>query len=205
MIDPTQEQVDALTELLNIGVGRGATVLNTMLASHILLRVPYVRLMQASDLMEEIEKLGKDRLATVNLRFKGAFSGMVELVFPEKDASTLISAVTGEEPLADDLDTLRAGALCEVGNVVLNSVMGTISNMLSLGFTYSVPIFAEGNSVELWRQEDAGDETILLFARTFFQIEKFKIEGSIIVFLQIGALDTLLSAVDSYIASVSGN
>jgi chemotaxis protein CheC len=153
--------------------------------------------------MAEIEKLGQDRLATVNLSFRGTFSGMVELVFPEKDASTLITALTGEDPVAEDLDALRAGALCEVGNVVLNSVMGAISNMLKLSFTYSVPVFADGASTDLWTNKGISKDTVLLFARTFFEIEKYQIEGSIVVFLQIGALDRLLSAVDAYVESMS--
>ncbi len=45
-----------------------------------------------------------------------------------------------------DMDALRAGTFCEVGNIVLNGVMGSISNMLNFDFDYSVPEYLETNS-----------------------------------------------------------
>lgn len=198
-MNATPEQIDALTELFNIGVGRGATVLNAMLNSHVVLRVPFIRTMESDSLLEEIRKLDRDLLATVNMRFKGAFSGSAELVVPDEDASKLVTVLTGEEPLADDMDALRAGTLCEIGNIVLNSVVGAISNVLGLDFHYSVPTFAEGNYEALWTLGDVPANSTILFARTWFMVENLKVNGNIVLFLQVGALDQLLAAIDGYV------
>jgi chemotaxis protein CheC len=55
-MDLTADQIDALKELINIGIGRAAGVLNTMLHSHIRLRVPVVEIFSPSALKEEMQR-----------------------------------------------------------------------------------------------------------------------------------------------------
>jgi chemotaxis protein CheY-P-specific phosphatase CheC len=46
------EQLDALRELINIGIGRAAGVLNEMLSAHIQLYVPDVEILSAEESRE---------------------------------------------------------------------------------------------------------------------------------------------------------
>ena len=48
------EEIDALRELINIGVGRAAGALNDMVGAHVELRVPSVRLVSTADIKEVI-------------------------------------------------------------------------------------------------------------------------------------------------------
>ena len=139
----TKKQIEGLKELINIGVGRGASVLNTMLDSHIHLDVPSLKIMDSQSFAREIKKFGDHRLAAVELDFKGLFSGSAQLVFPTATASSLVTALAGEESVHMDMDALRAGTLTEIGNIVLNGVIGSIANLLKLTFDYSVPIYLE--------------------------------------------------------------
>ena len=192
-MNPTALQLDALSELINIGVGRSADVLNTMLNSHIDLQVPFVKILLSDDFRKEIEALGSDSLSAVHLAFKGTFSGTAQLIFPAATASKLVTTVTGEEVRSESLDEIRSGTLCEIGNIVLNGLMGSISNVLKMQLKYSVPTYLEGKieNLTLARGNMASDTKILL-ARTHFTIKELKIEGDIIVFFETGALDALL-------------
>ena len=134
----TLSHIDALQELVNIGVGRAAGVLNDMLASPIQLNIPEVRLLTPEELKLELKnQFGDSLLATVQLSFSGSFSGTAELVFPTESAATLVSVLTGEAPGTPDLDVVKIGALLEIGNIVLNGIMGSLSNALIEHLDYS--------------------------------------------------------------------
>ncbi len=179
---------------MNIGVGRGASVLNTMLNSHITLQIPFVKMLSCDELKAELDMVGKDRLASVNLLFKGLFSGNAKLLFPSESALKLVTALTGEEPNASDLDSILAGTLSEIGNIVLNSVMGSISNLLQLSLSYSVPNYIEGNVNSLFNMDKIAPKADILLARTRFIIEEFNVEGDIVIFFEVGSFDKLLAS-----------
>ena len=193
----TIEQIDSLREIINIGVGRGADVLNTMLNSHISLQVPFVKVLSKEELEEEMKGHEKNQLSVVRLGFKGNTSGSSELIFTSESASKLITAFTGEESESFDLDSIRAGTLTEIGNIVLNAVVGSISNMLNLHLKYSVPNYMEGNTKNLF-PKDIDPDSVILLAKTRFKIEEFKIEGDIALFFELGGFDLLLNSIDKF-------
>ena len=192
----TANELDVLTEMINIGMGRGANVLNAMLDSHIQLTVPEVRFLSLEELHEEMKIHGNGRLSAVNLPFSGKIKGNAELIFPSESASNLVAVFTGEEVEAVDLDSIRAGALCEIGNVVLNAVMGSVSNLLKLRFNYTVPNYLEGTFDTLLPEYDSSAESSILLVRTRFLIQELEIQGDIVLFLKVGSFEKLLMAID---------
>lgn len=201
----TPKQIDALTELFNIGIGRGASVLNTMLSSNIRLQVPSVKVLSSIELKSEMEKIGGSRIAAVDLRFEGKFSGTAQLIFPADTAGALVTTLVGEEPTDLDIDSIRAGTLCEVGNVVLNGVMGTIANLLELQFSFSLPGYVEETADNLFGTDIINSSNVIVFARTRFVIEELDIEGDILLFLEVKALHELLEAIEYYSADTENS
>lgn len=194
---PTLEQIDVLKELINIGVGRAAGMLNDMLQSRVYLQVPYVKIFSPTTLQAEIEELGNEKLSTVRLTFRGPFSGIASLVFPPDSAGKLVDILTGEEPGQTDLDSIRIGTLTEVGNIILNGVMGSIGNVLEKHINYSVPTYLENNIEQLLLAENVDMDTTILLAHTRFSIEQLQIEGDIILLFEVGSFDALLEAIDA--------
>ena len=140
----TNDQVDALKELVNIGVSRAARMLNEMVDSRIVLEIPYIKILSAADLQQElVQKFDHDCFAAVGQSFTGSFSGVIELVFPTQSASKLVSVITGENIGSPDLDAVKMGTLSEIGNIVINSVMVSISNVLKQHMNYALPIYLE--------------------------------------------------------------
>jgi len=200
-MNPSAEQIDGLRELINIGVGRAASILNTMLASHIVLQVPFVKFLNPGDFKNEIEYLGREHLAAVELGFKGIFSGSSQLIFTAETAHKLVTTLVGDNPVdEDDIDVIKAGTLSEIGNIVLNGVMGSISNMLKIHLDYSVPNYLEGNADALLLRPgiESPDRTIIL-ARTRFFVEKLQIDGDIALFFEVIIFNKLLDAVKSLV------
>lgn len=198
IVDLGPDHVDALEELVNIGVGRAAGVLNHMLASHVRVHVPEVRVVGWDEALTLLETIGGDRLATVGQSFDGSFSGVAGLVIPPEPASRLIVLLTGSEHGGDDLDGVRSGTLSEVGNIMLNSVMGSVSNVLGEHLDYGLPSFTEASPEEVLAvllPEGGAEGLVACTAR--FDVAEHVIRGDVILVFASGSLERLLGAIEA--------
>lgn len=194
----TEDQLDALRELINIGVGQAAGMLNEMIEFRIQLEIPMIQLLSPESLQEKLlERFGSEHLSTVKLGFSGSFAGTAELVFPKESAATLVAVLTGEEVESPDLDSLKIGTLSEVGNIVINGVMGSISNVLEQPLRYAVPTYTEDKPEHLISFEDSHKSTAILLAQARFRIEELQLQGDIILFFDIASFRALLSAIEA--------
>jgi len=192
----TPDQIDAIQEIVNIGVGRAASVLNEMLEAPIRLQVPYIKIGSPLDFQSEMEtRLGGERVAAVRQDFSGSFSGLAELVFPTDSASILAAVLTGEELGTPDLDAVRIGTLSEIGNILINSVIGSISNILNQRLDYAIPSYIEDTVENLINVGDNQQDNTILLAQTQFSIEQLQIRGDIILVFEVGSFDVLLDAI----------
>ena len=135
-----------LQELINIGVGKGAQVLNTLLKRHVVLAVPEVTEISTDTL---IDALGIDKtqtLSCVQMGYRGALEGEVQLIFPAETASQMVSLIIGDDYAEEELDFIRQATLTEVGNIVINAVVGTLSNLFGFHLQYTLPAFRGGGS-----------------------------------------------------------
>jgi chemotaxis protein CheC len=196
----TADQLDALQELINIGVGRAASLLNEMVDSHIHLEIPVVKVLTAAEAYQELNtRFHNDSLASVKLNFTGDFYGTAGLVFPTDSASTLVSILTGEEAGSDDLDAVKIGTLSEIGNIVINGVMGSISNVLKQHMKYTLPVYLEATIDNLLLSTHGSDSKILL-AQARFNIEQLELMGDIILIFEVETFDALINAINEEMA-----
>lgn len=193
----TPDQADILRELMNIGVGRAAGMLNEMTDAYVRLQVPSVGIFSALEFKKEMEREGVDRLPAVRLGFKGPFSGTADLVFLPESASKLVAVLTGEEPGTHEFDSVRAGTLNELGNIVISGVMGSMGNLLEKRIEYSLPQYIEDTIENLLKLSNANSDGPILLVRTHFVIEQLQIEGDIMLIFEVGSFDALLAAIDA--------
>jgi len=192
-------QLDILKELINQGVGKGATLINSMLDTHISLNVPDIFFLKFNELNAVLEnKLDDNTMTSIILPFKGNFDGSANLIFPAESAVKLVSTLTGEIDDSTDMDTIRIGTLSEVGNIVINAVMGSISNQLKIHFDYTIPRFSEGDVTEILSELQNDDDTIILFAKTQFNMKDLNIIGHFLIFFKLNSFDSLLNSIDLY-------
>jgi chemotaxis protein CheC len=184
--------IDAIKEFINIGVGRAAASLNEMVKFRVTLEVPFVRILSPLQFKREMSDLTDKNMPAVKMGFYGPVSGTAALVIQPESASKLVSVLTGIETGTVSLEeTLR-----EVGNIVLNGVLGSLANILKQHISYSLPAFTEITIKNLFFSEKIGNDTIFLLVRTRFKIETIEVEGNIILLFTVGAFDTLLEAID---------
>ncbi len=189
-------QLDALREMVNIGVGQAAGVLNAMLASHVELRVPIVEVLTGAELRQRIQSMKHEHISAVRLGFKGPFSGNASLIFLPESAAKLVIMLTGDDNSTLDLDSIRIGALTEVGNIVLNGIMGAIGNELKLHLYYSVPSYLENPADILMAANSQAPGFSVVWVQTSFTVVKQQITGDVILLFEVGSLDLLVQALD---------
>ena len=193
----TPIQIDALGELINIGMGQAAGTLNDFLDSYISLETPRVVIFKVGAIHKQMESYGNKPVFSVIQEFQGNFSGQIALIFPPHSASALVAALTGEPIGSTEIDSVRAGTLCEIGNILMNNIVGAICNVLEVTVDFGLPKYNEYPVHMLIRDMDMHLRTqVILMVKTHFAIEKLKIDGNFLILLDTETFDNLLVAVD---------
>ncbi len=196
----TEEHLDVLTEMINIGVGRAAALLNEMVQAHVQLKVPTIEVISRAEFIANPPMSGKIDFASVQLPFESdSFSGRCVLAFPPKSASNLVAQLTGESDGDGALGYLRISTLKEVGNIVLNSVMGSIANVLGSKMNYSVPSYHDGDLQDMLKERDGLVAAIIIYAETWFIVTERKIEGDILILVGARSLAALSESLELFL------
>jgi chemotaxis protein CheC len=185
-------ELDALTELVNIGVSRAAFSLREMVGEQVHLSVPSVDLVSRARAIEILGKGGDSQLVAVHQVFEGDITGRALLIFPEAKSLELVRAVTGGDLPLEDIIELEQEALAETGNIILNGCLATIANMLQRSLKVSLPEILRGEGHELFALEpppDPGDVVMFLYIN--FAVRERDISGYIAMFMDMPSLSAL--------------
>ena len=198
-------ELDALTELVNLGVSRAATSLRDMVGQQVLLSVPTVRLVTRGEAIELLGQSESSRLVAVHQVFEGDITGRALLIFPETNSLELVRAVTGGELPLEDIIELEQEALAETGNVILNGCLATIANMLQRSLKMSLPEILRGEGPEFFNlapPPEAGD--VVLFLYINFAVHERDIRGYIAMLMDMPSLAALQLLLREFIERETG-
>lgn len=187
--------LDAIREFMNIGLGHAAGVLNEMLRAHVDLVIPSVRLLEMDEGADLLRSNGPANSA-VSMRFTGNYSGTALVVFPPASAAALVDLVLDQSNSEDDFDGLRSGTLMEIGNILINAVMGAFSAMLDEDLRFSIPIYTANLALHALRTELQGN-VVLLFARADFFVRTRNVQGDVILVFDQSAIRSMLTKIEA--------
>ncbi|MBT3384467.1 MAG: chemotaxis protein CheC [Prolixibacteraceae bacterium] len=188
----SDDQIKLLREIINGGVVRAGDILNEMVDSKIKLEIPKLNIFEGKSISNTKELKESGISSIVRLDFSGSIEGSSLLVFPYQSAMKFVSGLTGEDAGSEGFGMLLEEAVTEIGNIVLNNVMGSITNAINCTVNYEVPIFKNEEISEILKMEIANFKTSILKAETKFYIEEIQVEGEIFVFLNYEATNEIL-------------
>jgi chemotaxis protein CheC len=195
-------QIDAFTELVNIGIGHAANSLNEIIGTHITLNVPEINIVPLSELNFTDVGLNFESVAAVVQGFKGDYMGSASLLFPSESAVKLVSLLTGELMESPGLDTVRGGTLMEVGNIIINAVIGTISNQLDAHLNFNLPEYQESHFSELLPKFGSIEENgVVIIAKANLEISDQSIIGYVLFIYRVEDVDAMVRKVELLITS----
>lgn len=197
-------ELDALGELVNIGVSRAAASLGTMVGEQVLLSVPSVMVVSRTRAAELISASRLDQLVAVRQEFHGDVSGRALLIFPEKNSLELVRAVAGEGLSLEDILELEHEALAEIGNIILNACIATVANLLERSLTMSLPEIIRGTSDGLFDLTVSLAEDVVLFVHIHFSLKGRQVVGYVAMVMDFASLASLKQLVADVIRRMAG-
>ncbi len=189
-------ELDALAELVNLGVSRAALGLRTMAGEEVILTVPAVSTVTPQQAAEMIGGARIGQLVAVEQYFDGEVSGRALLIFPEANSLELVRAVVPEDVPADQLPDIAPEALCETGNVLLQACLGTMANMLQRTLGLSTPQLIRGRATDLFPQRDTGT---VLFIYINFSLRGRRVRGFVALLMDLPSMAALKSLLAEFV------
>lgn len=204
MTDPSELgldelEVDALTELVNLGVSRAAVSLRELVAEQVHLSVPSLSVLSKPEAAHSIRGPDRRFLIAVRQAFDGEFSGRALLIFPEANSLELVRAVAGDHLSLEDIAELEHEALAEIGNIILNGCMGTIGNLLRRNLIMSLPEILRGQGLDFFDLSNPAAEDVVLFIRINFRLHGREISGYVALVMDLPSLAALKGLVAEFI------
>ena len=88
------EQIDALSEIFNIGVGKAAAAMGRLLRDEVLLSVPHVSVFTVNEAAQQLGTQGHPMYG-VRQPFRGVLNGDALLIFPGHRSLEIVRIVAG--------------------------------------------------------------------------------------------------------------
>lgn len=141
----TGEEIEILQEIMNISFGKSAADLAEVIDTHVVLSVPFISIMQVTELPDYIKNHVRDyrNISIVEQHFWGRFRGDALLVFSSGSGKELIRMLQHGENMSlesDPIEILERETLMEVGNILIGACVGKLAELLKDVVTYTPPM-----------------------------------------------------------------
>lgn len=199
----TDHQLDALTEIFNIGAGRAASSLSDIVGDEVLLSVPRVEFYRADEIDANVLSLTSARLGSVQQMFTGPFNMAASLLFTEERALEIVQEMLGSQVQMEDLVEYEQEAMCEVGNIILNACLSAMADMLGIAFESTLPEYSSDvPDVVIGRIVSDTDNPLMLILHMNMLIEKRRSQGTLIFWLSSSSLQDLILHLDQFLTRI---
>jgi chemotaxis protein CheC len=137
--------LDVLKEIGNIGAGNATTAIANMIGAKIDMKVPTVKLMEASQLGGAIcpeEETIVGILLEVSHDISGSIMFLMRMDSARYLVNKLMMGMGGEPEPGQEFSEMELSALKEIGNIIAGAYLAAISSMTNLTMQPSVPMIA---------------------------------------------------------------
>lgn len=191
-------ETDFLSEIFNIGVGNAAASLSQMVKQEIKLSVPELSFLSSNEL---VLLLGKnDLLSSVSQKMDGPFSAQSLLFFPDDDSLEIVRKLLGDHLSDESIAELQNEAMSEIGNIVLNACIGSLSNSLDITFSIDLPEFTRATPDNILKTKHLDQESLILFIRIELTLSESKISGYLAFLLGVESFSILHESLKKHLS-----
>ncbi|MCO7125836.1 chemotaxis protein CheC [Sporolactobacillus shoreicorticis] len=195
---------DILTELFNVGVGQAASTLSDIIDKRIGLTIPNVRILDAAkgkiELNKYLQNVAEGAVMVSSISFNSQLEGKVSLLFPADKMHHFIDLCLHEtrDEFEDSLEftDIDFDTIKEIGNIVINSIIGELSNAVNIPVEYTLPDIDVLNDANAEHFVDCEDYRLVLMMFLAFDIEGTEIGGAIVINMTLNSLDDILNKID---------
>jgi chemotaxis protein CheC len=208
MIALTELQHDALVEIFNIGVGQAAAAMSGIVNEEVTMSVPSISFLNRAEAAVLLGGKNRQdqlqRICGVSQHYEGAFQTEAILMFPEDKSLEIVRLMVGESVPLAELTEMEQEAMSEIGNIILNSCVGTLANLFQRELQGSLPVYHVGTSEEILSASGSSAESVVLMLHIDFILEMHQIHGYVAFILDVSALHDLQEQINLYLHKVMG-
>ena len=189
--------VDALKEIFNIGMGRAAAALSKLVYEKVKLSVPRLDVLHRDELPAAVAEDFDSELALVRQDFTGSAAGTAFLLMSKESGLRLLNGlVQGPDRDAGDIGEADQELLVEVGNILINALVGSMANTLGIAFELHHGRCDVGAVDAVCRQfqEEVADHVLLV--ETLFLLPGRHIGGNLLVMMTSEEMGHVLQSID---------
>jgi chemotaxis protein CheC len=188
---------DSLQELFNIGMGKAGASLSEMVNEEIELSIPKVLCVPLHSLQESVLLDANKEICTLTQHFSNEkINAEAKLLFTEEKSLELVKIFLDKNVELKELTDLEEDALLEIGNVILNSFFGSISNILKIEFEGTIPNLNRSKMSQLFDKEKSIESKVVLAGYVDFSIVSLSITGYILLLIDLKILDDFLNKIN---------
>jgi chemotaxis protein CheC len=200
MFNLSELENDALVEIFNIGVGQAAAAMSAIVNEPVRMSVPSISFMNRAEAGRLLGTRNEamERICGISQHYAGAFDTEAILMFPEDKSLEIVRLMVGESVPLKELTDMEQEAMCEIGNIILNSCVGTLANIFQRELHGSLPEYHVGTSDEILTASGSQSDTVVLMLHIDFVLEKHQIHGYVAFILD------LKDQINLYIARAMG-
>lgn len=190
---------DAITEVFNIGICKAGASLSEMVGKEVTLSIPTLSITTIEQANKDITTTRK-RVSGVKECFDGSVAGNAILLFPENKSLELIKMLFPMEMPEEALLEMEQETLTEIGNIILNACLSTLSNIMQEEIINQIPQAFKGNLDEmmLCNELESTAETYVLKMDMSMIVKESEIQGDISFLIIIKSIDTFRQKLANY-------
>ncbi len=205
MFNLSEIQHDALVEIFNIGVGHAAAAMSGIVNEEVTMSVPSIRFLNRTEAAFMLVNNESRRICGISQHYQGAFTTEAILMFPEDKSLEIVRLMVGETVPLKELTDMEQEAMSEIGNIILNSCVGTLANIFGQELQGSLPVYHIGTSEDILSASGGQGDAVVLMLHIDFILEKHQIHGYVAFILDVTALHDLQYQVDQYLSRIMGS
>jgi chemotaxis protein CheC len=192
----SDQQKDALCELINIGFGRAASALSILVGQRVVIEAPTVDLFPLEQLNQELGNLSQNEITSVHQVFSGRIAGTAILLMDSFSSSALVDLLSGGDGNPHAMTNEDLEAMKETGNILLNAFTGSFGNLLQVHISFTVPrVHYESlrNMLDSLLIDQHELEYALL-VRVNFQLTSGNVSGYVVIIMGIQSMAVMLES-----------
>ena len=195
----TEDQNEALQEIINIGMGLAGDSLARILKTFVELSIPRIRLVEARDVNKEIEKLVGEKAIVTGVRqaFFSYWRGEAITIYDQNGCNELANLMGYSE----DLDkNAEIELLLDVGNVLVGACINGFAEQLEVEVNFGPPsVIASNIPVEKLFDPRKLTWSHSLLLEVNFGLENMRFKSHLMVMMSEETIETLKKDLDGFL------
>jgi chemotaxis protein CheY-P-specific phosphatase CheC len=194
-IDP--KYADAFGEIFNIGVGKAADALSKLVYDAVRLSVPKLEIIRPEQLASRVVDDFQDDVACVRQDFTGGAQGSAFLLLSARSGLNLVDALVRQEsPDMAQLSAADREMLVEVGNILINSLVGTLANTLGMDFSFGQASCVVADPSSVYGHMKLNGMDYVVYVETLFVVPGRQIGGNLVIVMGSAGMGSILQGID---------